>query len=137
MIQIAACVFTCFDPEKGTLEVKVERLYPYLNNLGIGKGDHALIHNGRDFGVVRVILNFTPSLEHPLHSKVQVTKPLLCPLRINPPAILNANTAIAKMEEDGQIMRLNKAANKLFGLEEEEKKPTHIYPPPGSPDYQL
>ena len=112
MFCISACVFVAFNEETFTLEVTNEKLYTYLNTIGVHEEGHALVHNGKDFAVVKVVRSL--HLSNPNTQKMKLTKPLLHPIDLTPRLVRRAMETISSLQEASQKQRLLDAANLLL-----------------------
>lgn len=95
--QIAACVFMRFDPQTGALTLNGEKHYYYLNPPEVPVGDYALVHNGKDFGVVKVLKHL--SYAEDVYA-TKVTKPLISHIHPNQPLYQRAMDEIALRGEE-------------------------------------
>lgn len=132
MSTIAVCVFTDFNPDSFSLEIEREVLYLYLNNTYIAAESYALVHNGKNFGVVKIILNLDTT-ELDLNTVAKVTKPLLAPVDFSAESITLAMDTIKTIQQKGQASRLLLQARKYYKY---LQSPSPQSPSP-SPDYEI
>src|SRR5687767_2259567 len=80
MSTIAVCVFMTFNSNKYEIEVKkppssLIKLYTYFNLSHVSPNELCLVHNGAEFGVVKILHN--ASIEDHPHLVAKTKKPLL------------------------------------------------------------
>ena len=91
MITISACCFLNFNTLTGELRPSSEKTYSYYNLLQIPVGAYALVHNGRDFTMVKVVKHLTTPTEL---TNSKAAKPLLGIVDFSPEKYLEARRLI-------------------------------------------
>lgn len=104
MTGIAAVVFLRFDPTSGRLALASEKHYYYLNPNNYALDDLAVVHNGKEFGLARVIKHLSTKDEV---AAGKVTKPLLgTAFFIDPEKYLAALSEITLQQEAAMTKRI-------------------------------
>lgn len=109
-IQIAACVFCKLNSQTNELTMG-EKPYFYLDLFNMSVGDYALVHNGTEFGVIRVarVLLATDPVA------VQfVTKPLLARITYDVDSINEASKRLVVFKESTTDHRIQAAIDKAL-----------------------
>lgn len=106
-MQIVAVVFCSLD--KDNRLIIQEKPYFYLDMLQSVKGDYAFVHNGDDFGIVRVmrVLSATDAV-----AVRYVTKPLLGKVVYDHSLISEASEKLVNYKEATTDLRIEDAINK-------------------------
>jgi len=125
---IAACVFLDFDPVTGTLQVKNKRPYFYHNLILATRDDIAVVHNGSDFGIVKVI-DLIPNTND--NAVIKTSKPLLGLFIYNQDAYQSGKHHIAKLREQAEHLEVTELIRKELETRRRKPKGPNIF---GTPD---
>lgn len=113
-LQIVAVVFCGFHAPTMQLRMQ-EKPYFYLDTIGLNKGDYALVHNGSEFAVVKVVRVF----EQDESVAVQyVSKPILAPIKYDPELVKGAAEKLTRFKEQTVELRIENEINKQLGMQE-------------------
>lgn len=118
-VRVAACIFMRWNSTTHSLEPSSEKPYFYLDPYDLAVGSFALIHNGRDFGVVKVMQKL-PYDNNRVAEKV--TRSLLCQLDINTPLLLHAARRIEARNESLREARINARVQRELESGEERER---------------
>lgn len=110
-LQIVAVVYCNFVPANSSLKMK-EEPYFYLDTIGLVNGEYGLVHNGNEYGIVRVVrvFNKDESVAVPF-----VKKPILAKVLYDHELIRDAAARLEEYADRTFELRVEERIDKILG----------------------
>lgn len=107
-VQIVAVVFCHLDKITHSLVIQ-EKPYFYLDTHQCNVGDYALVHNGENFGVVRV-MRLLPTTDAVAVSRI--TKPILCRIEYDAVSLRDISVLLEEYKRNTTDQRIQKVIDR-------------------------